>query len=584
MAVSIDDTSAKRKRDESHSTTQLTRHAVHPGLSDKRSVRRRRILNDCFSIDQYVDVVGVIIAGVDESGHIELINRKGCEILGLQEEQILGRSWFINFTPADYRDDLKRIFSRISVDADGEFDRYEFPVLCADGTCRMIQWNSIVVRRDSEGRFKGAIATGVDVTERKSAEQSLIESEERFRLITELTSDYAYSLRVEEDGRLVGEWFSDAFLQMIGVDADLRGTEVEWTRLTHPDDVLIGVRRLDRLLSGHPDVSEFRILDKDRNVLWIRDSARPIFDETGERIVRLIGAAKDITEHKRAEEELTRSKRLFEKIFSSQRDAIFILDNSSVPKIVDMNRAGERIFGLPRDQFIGMEVSSFHVSRKSMEEYAGKLFQAIEERGYFELSDFMMRRADGKIFPTEQSVVALEDDAGERIGWISVVRDVTERLQARKELKAANDRLDAERAALQEKNIVLKGVLSEIEEEKHRIKAQIRKNVEKVILPSLKRLGDKVTSDTRNYVDLLERDLMDIASPFLDDLESRLVNLSPRETEICNMVKRGCPTKEIAENFSVSVQTINKQRYRIRRKLGLNKADINLRTFLESIQ
>lgn len=428
------------------------------------------------------------------------------------------------------------------------------------------------------------VESALDSESTDFAERSLKESEERFRLITELTSDYAYSLRVEEGGRLVGEWFSDAFLQMIGVEADLRGCEVDWTKLIHPDDLEVGVRRLGNLLSGRADVSEFRILDKDRNVLWIRDSARPIFDETGSRVVRLIGAAKDITEHKRAEEELTRSKRLFEKIFSSQRDAIFILDNSIIPKIMNMNRAGERIFGLPRDRFIGMKVSSFHVSRKSMEEYADKLFQAIEEKGYFELSDFMMRRADGTIFPTEHSVVALEDDAGERIGWISVVRDVTERLQVRKELKAANDRLDAERTALHEKNVVLKGVLNEIEEEKHRIKAQIRKNIEKVILPSLRRLSDRIDADSRRYVDLLEKDLMDVASPFLDDLESRLVNLSPRETEICNMVKRGCSTKEIADNFSVSVQTINKQRYRIRRKLGLNKADINLRTFLDSIQ
>ena len=82
---------------------------------------------------------------------------------------------------------------------------------------------------------------------------------------------------------------------------------------------------------------------------------------------------------------------------------------------------------------------------------------------------------------------------------------------------------------------------------------------------------------------MLERELGEIVSPFLDTLNTRYKKLSPREVEICRLVKNGMTSKEIAQVLNLSVRTIQKYRELIRRKLGLIDNETNLRTYLLSL-
>jgi DNA-binding NarL/FixJ family response regulator len=82
---------------------------------------------------------------------------------------------------------------------------------------------------------------------------------------------------------------------------------------------------------------------------------------------------------------------------------------------------------------------------------------------------------------------------------------------------------------------------------------------------------------------LVESVMSDIASPFLHDIESRFTQLTPRETEICNMIRNGLQSKEIGLALGISVRTVEKFRQKIRDKLCVDKRDTNLTTFLRSI-
>ncbi len=142
-----------------------------------------------------------------------------------------------------------------------------------------------------------------EIRERERAQQALSESEERYRFVSELTSDYAYAFRVDAAGHCTAEWVTDAFTRMTGHPlAEMEGRG-GWERIVHPDDQPVVERRLQSLLSGRSVVSEFRILARDRRIRWLRDHARPIWDETSRRIVRIFGAAQDITDRKQAEDE-----------------------------------------------------------------------------------------------------------------------------------------------------------------------------------------------------------------------------------------------------------------------------------------
>lgn len=126
-------------------------------------------------------------------------------------------------------------------------------------------------------------------------------SERRYRLISELTSDYAYAFTVDEDGKLTREWIAGAFEKITGYSPEEAQARGGWPILIHPDDMPIALERERRLMSGEPDVSEFRIVRKDGEIRWLRDYGRPEVDPATGRVIRIYGAAQDITEQKRAQ-------------------------------------------------------------------------------------------------------------------------------------------------------------------------------------------------------------------------------------------------------------------------------------------
>jgi DNA-binding CsgD family transcriptional regulator len=141
-----------------------------------------------------------------------------------------------------------------------------------------------------------------------------------------------------------------------------------------------------------------------------------------------------------------------------------------------------------------------------------------------------------------------------------------------------------EREALHQKNIALREVLEQIEEGKQQMASQIQSNVSRIVLPILKSLQNKVRPAGKQYIELLESSLNDIASPLVSTLETRFTDLTPRELEICNMVKSGLTCKAIADTLNTSVQTVLKQRATIRRKLGISNTKKNLASYLKSLE
>lgn len=87
----------------------------------------------------------------------------------------------------------------------------------------------------------------------------------------------------------------------------------------------------------------------------------------------------------------------------------------------------------------------------------------------------------------------------------------------------------------------------------------------------------------REYADLLKQALTDVTSDFTHTLESRFQSLSPREIEVCNLIRSGYSTKQIAGTLKTSLDTVKNQRKAIRRKLGISKTDANLESLLRSL-
>jgi DNA-binding CsgD family transcriptional regulator len=171
---------------------------------------------------------------------------------------------------------------------------------------------------------------------------------------------------------------------------------------------------------------------------------------------------------------------------------------------------------------------------------------------------------------------ALLDALAERIGSAAM------RISAELELLESNSQLLMERKALKESNAALRAVLARIEEEKKEIYIDVQENADKILLPILHALAFHLPKTKRQYAEILRSNIEDITSPFVSHLSKRHLSLTSTEVNICNMIRSGLQTKEIAQIRGVSVGTINRHREHIRSKLKITNSDINLMTYLQS--
>ena len=175
--------------------------------------------------------------------------------------------------------------------------------------------------------------------------------------------------------------------------------------------------------------------------------------------------------------------------------------------------------------------------------------------------------AEGPFLKEERDLL---DATAERLGR------TVERFQVEQQLKI-------DRSSLQEANTALRKVLAEIEQEKTKTHESISANVEKILMPVLQALESEIPEQQKKYVALLKKNLADFVSPFALNVSKACGKLTPVEIEICNMVRNGMSTKEIARIRHVALATVSKQRERIRRKLDIAKTETNLVAHLQML-
>jgi PAS domain S-box-containing protein len=167
-----------------------------------------------------------------------------------------------------------------------------------------------------DGQVLGVCLSSQDVTERHQAEESLRESEERYRVISQGISDYAYSVRIEPDGTMPMEWITESFTRITGYTlADMLDREMRKRfALFHPDDQPQLDADMTKLLRGELIVSDYRLVLKSGETRWMHYYRQPVWSDVQQRVVRYYGIAQDITERKRAEQDLQRRDMILEAV------------------------------------------------------------------------------------------------------------------------------------------------------------------------------------------------------------------------------------------------------------------------------
>lgn len=177
---------------------------------------------------------------------------------------------------------------------------------------------------------------------------------------------------------------------------------------------------------------------------------------------------------------------------------------------------------------------------------------------------------------------ALKKEISERRRAEALLREARKNLERLVEERTAE--LEAKTANLEELNVALKVLLQKREDDRRDLEDNLIHNVKNLILPHLEKLKNmELSARHKNYVEILESNLHQIASPMARQLSSSYFSLTPTEIRVASLIKRDRTTKEIAQTFHVSESAIIYHRHNIRKKLGLNNKKINLKTYLQSL-
>ena len=532
--------------------------------------------------DKTTSVVGYTddaIIGKTVNGIITSWDKGAEKIYGYPAEEIVGSPINI-LVPPDYQNEMSIIRKKV------------------ENGLRIIQHETVRQRKngqkvhvslsvypvlDKMGKIVGSVTIERDITELKKAEKAIHESEEKFRRLFEKSCDPTFLLD--------GDTFIDcneAALKFMHCAAkeQLIGLHPFSISADRQPDGRLSSERVRELIDTTLREGDIRFEWKHRTFdsedLWV-DVSLTVIPIDGKQIIYTVW--RNITERKRVEERLETEKQKFMTLIENAPFGTMLLDKDL--NCTYMNAKFKELFGYDFE-----DVPDHNV-------WMQKAYPDPEYRSHVitvwrnEIERFVrnpsLREGDGWTF-----TVTCKDNRLKIVHFIPVQLptgeylktyvDITEQKKAEEALKSREAELAIKSASLVEMNAALRVLLKEREGDRAELEEKIVTNVNKLIFPYINELKKcRLGPHHVACINIIERNLDDIVSPFLQKLGLKCVHLTPTEMRIANLVRSGKTTKEIGEALQMTSGTVSFYRNNIRQKLGLNNKKVNLTSYLLSL-
>ena len=386
---------------------------------------RKRAEDELRWLSKAVEQSPAIVVITDLHGSIEYVNPKFTEVTGYTLAEVRGRNPRILKSGETPAEEYRKLWETIRT---GEW-RGEFHNRKKNGE---LYWESasICPIRDAFGKPAHIVAVKEDITERKRMEAALRASEERFRIAAESTGICVYDLdlatgKIEFCG-------SDQFLSTLqAFDA--------WARAIHPDDrerIMAALERRRESRKGFRE--EYRLVGPDGTVRHYLDCGAPECDG------RWIGAVRDITRSKQAEEALAR----LAAIVQCSSDAIVSLDAHGT--VQTWNAAAQRLYGYSAEEVLGHP--GVDLSPPERREDAARNIASVVDRKPLPSFETEHMRKNGAVFPVSITASPIQDSEGKAVGGSVIIRDITEQKRAQQAFIESENRF---RALVQNSNDII---------------------------------------------------------------------------------------------------------------------------------
>ncbi len=413
-----------------------------------------------------------------------------------------------------------------------------------------------------------------DVTPQRTAEKALVEAENRYRgLFQNLPDGFVL---VDGKRRIIE---ANAALQaMVGYRRD------ELLNLSLMDLTPDKWRSLDdftwRQVStkGFSDIYEKEYIRKDGTVFPVEVRAHLLTDENGNP-AGMWGIIRDITRRKLWEERLRETEERYRKVVHLSPIGIFIHVGG---RVQFTNPAFALMIGAKStEELLGTSARSF-VHKNYQDLVVKRVDNATAEGSEPPLLEQKWVRLDGTVINVEARAFPFNYEG--RDGIMVVAEDITQRKRAEQALKNREKELENKSVNLAETNTALRVLLRQREEDKKSLESAIAANIKELVFPYIEKLRSGILTEKQMmYVNMIESNLNDVISPFLQKINTVFERLTPMEVQVANMIRGGKTSKEIAEVLNISKGTVDGYRNSIRDKLGLRNRSVNLQTYLLSI-
>lgn len=405
-----------------------------------------------------------------------------------------------------------------------------------------------------------------NTAEQKGREKTLQESEKQYRTVLELAPFPILIISLEDNTFLyvnqLGSELLNAYLQ--------EGfSTLNSLRYKNPTDYDLLKNNLFE--KGFVRDFEVSLNNFNRDPSWMFVSASLIRFHKKKAAFVIFN---DVTDKKVASEALKRREEQFRTLVEKSSEVIYFSDENQNRMYISptiQNVLGytvEEFLAISRDDFIHPDHKAALISNREWTfSHPGETITFVSR----------VRHKDGNWRWVEMSSRNLLADRNIH-AIITNFHDITDRKEAEKQLELKT-------LSLEEVNTALKVLLEQRDRDKNEIENKMVANLKDLVLPYIDILKQRhLDSQQRAYLDILETNLKNIISPFMQKMTSLYMDFTPAEIKVANLIRDGKTMKEIANIFGLSETTVNTHRQHVRNKLGLKNQKTNLRTFLMSLK